>query len=856
MNRSRFLSLLLTVAVAGGLWLIPGTRATSSKSTTSAKGQVSALKAGSPDGIWQEVAAEAAEAASQGTRYITPSKYKVFRFDQDAFSQLVKDVPMEFSSQAESNARIFNLPMPDGSFSRFRIAESPVMEPGLRAKFPYIRTYNGQGIDDPTAIIRFDRTQFGFHAMVLSGNGTLFVDPLKHGETTYYQTYFKQDYLNKDKRLNCGVTETEEAEFALRKDVSQNPTKEFSNGTGLRTYRLAGAATGEYTAFHGGSVAGGLAGMTTTVNRVSGVYERELGVRLVLIANNDQIIYTNAATDPYTNNSGSTLLGQNQTNLDNVIGAANYDIGHVFSTGGGGVAGLGVVCRAGNKARGVTGSSSPIGDGYDIDYVAHEMGHQFGCNHTFNGTTGSCGGGNRSASHAYEPGSGTTIMPYAGICGAEDLQPHSDDYFHVESLREALNYLSGSGGCQAIVTNGNQPPTADAGGNFTIPANTPFALTGSGTDPNNDTLTYCWEEFDLGTAGPPNTDNGTRPIFRSFNPSTNPTRTFPKLSDILNNTTTFGEAPITTSRTMNFRVTVRDNRAGGGGVADAGMQVTTVATAGPFIVTAPDTAVTLTGNSQTTITWNVANTTAAPISAANVRILLSTDGGQTFPTVISASTPNDGTESVTVPNVNTTQGRIRVEAVGNIFFDISNANFTINAVVNNPTVTGFAPFASFPGKTIVVTGTNFVAGNTQVFFGGANLIPATSVTVVNSTTLNVVVPNSGTGAANINGFLTVRVNSTDVTTAGLTDNSTTPCAGNATFSQFVMWGDITGDGLSAQANDVALARAFTQFQATPTVRQRIAADVIPSTPPCRGDGTLTTTDITFLRAVSFGQASF
>ncbi len=307
-----------------------------------------------------------------------------------------------------------------------------------------------------------------------------------------------------------------------------------SNGGTLRTYRAAIAATGEYTTFHGGTVAGGLAGIVTTLNRVNGVYERDLSVRMILIANNNLIVYTNGATDPYTNGNGSTMLGQNQSNLDSVIGTANYDIGHVVSTGGGGVATLNSPCNATTKARGVTGSGSPIGDPFDIDYVAHEMGHQFGGNHTFNGGTGSCAGGNRSAANAFEPGSGSTIQAYAGICGSEDLQNNSDDYFHVRSLEEMVAFTNGTS-CDLEPPNGNTAPAATPAAACTIPANTPFSLTGSATDVNGDGLTYTWEEYDLGAAGPPNTDNGARPIFRSYLPGTSPTRYFPSLPFILNN---------------------------------------------------------------------------------------------------------------------------------------------------------------------------------------------------------------------------------------------------------------------------------------------------------------------------------
>ena len=425
----------------------------------------------SQQNIWTDINEN--DMIAVGDRYIIPDFYRTVKLNRDDLSQLLNSAPMEFSLEAINRIAIIELPLPDGIFQKFKFWESPTMEPELQAKFPEIRTYTGQGIDDPFATLKFDFTPEGFHAQILSPNGRVFIDPYSMGDINNYISYYTRDYHKVNDDFHCQVL-FDEYSVPEPENYSDNPLP--PTGPQLRTYRLANAATGEYTAFHGGTVPLGLAAVTTSINRVNGVYEKEVAVRMVLVANNNLIIYTNASTDPYTNNNGSTMLGQNQSNLDAVIGTANYDIGHVFSTGGGGVAYLGCVCTS-NKARGVTGSSTPIGDAFDIDYVAHEMGHQFGGNHSFNGDAGSCGGGNRNASTAYEPGSGSTIMAYAGICSPQDLQAHSDAYFHVISFSEIRNYTnSGSGNSCPVITNtGNSAPIVSVpAGGFYIPKSTPF----------------------------------------------------------------------------------------------------------------------------------------------------------------------------------------------------------------------------------------------------------------------------------------------------------------------------------------------------------------------------------------------
>jgi hypothetical protein len=645
--------------------------------------------------LWSDVREE--QFAPVGRPFDFPVPHRTLALDFAAMRAWLRTAPMERTTG--SSPLVVSIPTPDGAFQRFGINQYSMMEASLAARFPDILTYHGQGIDNPVATIRLDVTPAGIHAMVFAPNATFLIDPHSQGDVFHYVCYARNGLVRgrpfTAPQMACNLVASPQRLEELRQLVAMSP--QTPTGPQLRTYRLACAATGEYTQFHGGTVTLGQAAIVTAMNRVNGIYETELAVRMTLVANNSGLVYTNGATDPYTNNDGFAMLSENQSNIDLVIGSANYDIGHVFSTGGGGVAGLGVVCAAGSKAEGVTGLPNPIGDPFYVDYVAHEMGHQFGGNHTFNSNVGSCGGGNRNASTAYEPGSGSTIQAYAGICGSHDLQANSDAYFHTISFDEMVAYTNSGGGssCAVITNTGNSAPviTVPTGG-FTIPKSTPFTLTGSATDPNGDALTFCWEEFDLGPAGDPNTPSGNAPIFRSFSPTTNATRTFPKLSDLLNNTQTIGEILPSYARTLTFRLTARDNRSGGGGVdRSSNVQFTVNGTAGPFTVTAPNTAVSWEALTTQTITWDVSNTNIAPVNCANVKISLSTDGGTTFPIVILSSTPNDGVEAITVPDNQTTTARIKVEAVGNIFFDISNVNFTITASVP-------IQLASFTGRAL------------------------------------------------------------------------------------------------------------------------------------------------------------
>ncbi len=655
--------------------------------------------------IWSDTSE--ASIATGSERLIVPDLYRTVSLDWNTLYENLNRAPKEGYVNLKNSEAVITLPLPDGKFDRFQIIESPIMAPGLAAKFPEIKTYSGQGIDDRTAALRFDLTPTGFHAMIISGSGTVYIDPYCRGDRSHYISYYTRDFrtdLNQRLDTSCEVIVDPEIRAEIAGLVADRAAGKIRTPSGeeLRTYRLAVAATGEYTNFHGGTVEQGMAAIVTAMNRVTGIYELEVAVRLELIPNNDLLVYTNPSTDPYDNNDSGAMIGQNQANIDAIIGNGNYDIGHVFSTGGGGLASLGVVCRTGQKARGVTGISSPIGDPFYVDYVAHEMGHQFSGRHSFNGNTGSCAD-NRSGPTAYEPGSGSTIMAYAGICSPQDLQNHSDPYFHVISFDEIISYTTqGSGNnCPVITDTGNNPPLVDAGqSGYTIPIETPFTLTGMGIDVDSDTLLFCWEQFDLGPAGHPNTPSGNAPIFRSFNPVPDPSRTFPKILDIINNTQTMGEILPTYSRQLTFRLVARDNRAGGGGVDYASMTMNVSSSAGPFLVTTPNSAITWPNASLQEITWDVANTDGTPVNCAAVNILLSTDGGLTFPETLTENTPNDGAETVFIPEIISTTARIKVEAVDNVFFDMSNEDFGIAGPDFELSVTPTAQTVCIPGEVI------------------------------------------------------------------------------------------------------------------------------------------------------------
>jgi reprolysin-like metallo-peptidase family M12B/NHL repeat-containing protein len=682
-----------------------------------------------------------------------PQHHKEFRLDEAELERTLAGAPMELTEAGNNSQKEITLPMPDGVLTRFRFVESPIMAPELAARLPWIKTYKGWGIDDSSATIRFDYSKEGFHAIVISPRGIVYITPLPRDDSGRYMSYCTRD--SGFEAWECGTKAGDRARNNRTGDALKSAphVANIRSGAILRTFDLAIAATAEYTATFTSATAA-TAGVITTVSNVTAIYERDLAISFRLVAT---YIYTDPITDPYTSGNKPDLLDENQSVMDGSLGDGGYDVAQVFDGAKiGGQASVGVVCNDGDKARGVAGTQTPTGSTFDR-IVAHELGHQFGANHTFNGTLSSCGSGQRNDDTAYEPGSGSTIMAYPGACGTvkgmcsgpgdgDNLQCSKDDYFQGASLEEIVTYVDNCGGCAATSSNNNTPPRVSPvipqntpitfTGHILIPVQTPFALTASATDAEQaaSELTFCWEDMDRGSPGPPRGDRIDNPLFRSRRPTSNPTRLFPRLDDILSRTTEDGETLPVTMRSLGFRITARD---GHGGFDQSDLVLDTIAFAGPFVVTQPAAGTQALEGHPLNVSWDVAGTDLNPIHCANVRITMSTDNGATFGITLASSTPNDGSFSFTVPHASSDHARIKVEAVDNIFFNIS-PEFTI---VTRPTITTTGSLTLARGAAFSVQGHVAVVSDDRD--------PAMNLRVVSTTT----VPDVALNISNVGGIV-------------------------------------------------------------------------------------------------------
>jgi len=663
-------------------------------------------------GIWRDVSP-----AQVGARAAT--ELRLFQADDQALRSVLLNAPHEISGRLDYHVPI---PMPDGSLLQFSVQESPIMAPQLAAKYPGIRTFKVFGVDDKSVSGRIDITPLGFHGMIETRTGRVFIDPQDFRlQTHIYHTRFAASEPRKP--FSCGVTDS--------------PATGVSPVTGLRTahrvpgsllrYDLAVAVTIEYHQFFGSIVGNTTGAINTTINRVNFVYERDHGIQLMLVAGNDEIYETIANDTGLLDNEDSfQLLGQADSWIDSHLtgGEGAYDIGHMFSKpsilNGGGVAFIGGVCDNGLKGGGVSGLSISTGDIFDIDLVAHEIGHQFNADHSFNGTTSSCV--NRNATTAFEPGSGSSIMGYAGICASENLQSNSDVSFHAGSIAQVNAFTAGAGRCYDLTmvpSLPTLPPNNDPvitaiehvtipPNTVTIPANTAFLLEGSATDDGDpNLLEYRWDQMNVGCPTDNasfGTDTSTNPLFRSYEPRAEAWRNFPALGTQKQSRFDKAEVLPCHNRTLDFRLTATDGRSG---QDFEDVRVSVSAAAGPFEITSVATPII--AGTAFAVVWDVAGTNLAPINCASVDIDLidfTSDGSRYSVYPLATVVTNNGSAMVTVNPADSQHenARIRVKCNDNIFYDMSDTDLTVGAATLPAVLMDDTAFTTRTYGNIAITG--------------------------------------------------------------------------------------------------------------------------------------------------------
>jgi subtilisin-like proprotein convertase family protein len=603
-----------------------------------------------------------------------------FQADFISLDNALRQAPHESSNRVAT----IDLPSADGKIQSFSIHQTDVMHPALGSKYPDIRTYAGASMDGSGDLLAITCSPYaGFLAIILRPDGSRwYLEPVQQGLASVYTLYSSHQLHQHAAHGHCGVDD-----HLIPSDLTVvdagGAAQQRGNVTPMpiRIYRFACAATGGFTQDNGGTVASGLAAVVDKVNKINVPIQRDVSVRLQLVPQNDQLIFLDDATDPYTGFNLGAWITENQLVLNSTIGSGAYDLGHVIGRGTGsgviGLASLSSACSALNKGRGASSGTS-YGD-FFIGTFAHEVGHQLSATHTYN----YCPPNDVTGSTAFEPASGSTIMSYGGVCGMQNIINTTDLYYHIASIQQMRTFTTVNGGstCGNLQATANNSPEALvlSVADRSIPIRTPFELKGSGTDVDGDNLTYCWEQYDLGQSVELGAEGNDAPLFRSFQPTTNPNRTFPRINDIASNTSNPREILPTRTRNLNFRLTVRDNSPLSGGIDWAPLRLFVTDQAGPFSVISPNSAgITWSQSAYTLVRWDVSNTNNPPVNCRKVNIRLSADGGLTYPFTLASNVENNGNAYVQVPpSLNTSQARIRVEAADNVFFDISNANFTI-----------------------------------------------------------------------------------------------------------------------------------------------------------------------------------
>ena len=646
-------------------------------------------------------------------------QYRTLTLEHEEIISALSEAPMEFTADAESRSVTIDLPLPNGGMETMEVVESPVMAPKLQAKYPSIRSYIVRSTTNPLITGRLSYSPYGFDATIATDQGHFYISPFATNQTRFYVSYYQKDSKVDESALYLNhhhETEEQLDELLLQHEVMSLQTDlsfRYNEEVPIRQYRLALVCTGEYGEDKGGTVEAVLATYNTALNLVNQIFQVETSTRLQLIPESENFIHLDNDTDPFVNgNEGSGLLEQNSNYLNSQLDFSEYDIGHIFTgpcSDVGGVAVPNSVCTP-FRARGVTCHYTNLNEIVNA-VMAHEVGHQFSAGHTFNNCPGS--EDQISVENAFEPGSGSTIMAYQGLCGnADNIPTPIGRYYNVGSLEDWVFFTREGGGivsgCGETINSSNNQPviTMPYEDGFFIPISTPFELDASAEDINGDMLTYCWEQYDIGPPATLGQPNGNSPLFRSLPPTEDTKRVFPRMSTIVSNGSDITEVLPTYSRDLTFQFTVRDNVPEAGGAVWEKVAFRSDDTAGPFLVTTPNASgITWNVGDYQEVTWDVANTTNSRVNCNNVNILLSTDGGFTYPIMLVANTPNDGSAFVSVPDEITADARIRVEAADNIFFDISNADFAIEA----PTAPGYAldvtpasiPLYCFPADELV-----------------------------------------------------------------------------------------------------------------------------------------------------------